>query len=310
MAAAATAVEAMGAGPEATARRAMQAAEAASDDEEVIELETAGARELEQEHGASGGAGGASGTNMASAGPIGGTKGRGAMVEVGTVMIRYKGVYSGELRDGVPHGRGSFTTTNGDVFEGEWINGKKHGSFVCKYVSGEVFEGEFKDGRRSGHGKHMYPNGSSYEGEYVNDRRHGPGLYCTKHDFYDCQKTWMRKYSHGTLEDEREVYTKFQLISDRPGFGFGVWVSDDGTRYEGDHEDGLRHGDGTLTFADGTQWIGPFANDRRHGIGMRKTPLNEYFYEEYANGELVRSTPSDYANWRNLKWFDEGGQRQ
>ena len=42
--------------------------------------------------------------------------------------------YTGELRDGLPHGRGKCEYVNGNVYDGQWKQGKRHGKGVMIYV--------------------------------------------------------------------------------------------------------------------------------------------------------------------------------
>ena len=35
--------------------------------------------------------------------------------------------YTGEYKDGQPHGKGAYTWPNGEIYEGDFINGVKHG---------------------------------------------------------------------------------------------------------------------------------------------------------------------------------------
>lgn len=62
--------------------------------------------------------------------------------------------YVGELKDGQPNGRGTFTWPNGEKYVGEW-----------------------KDGQRNGMGRFFWPDGTKYAGEFRNNKRHGEGTY-------------------------------------------------------------------------------------------------------------------------------------
>ena len=59
-------------------------------------------------------------------------------------------VYSGETKDGWPHGQGKYTLPCGDVYVGR-----------------------FKKGMRDGYGKVSYANGAMYDGQWHKDRKHG-----------------------------------------------------------------------------------------------------------------------------------------
>ena len=56
--------------------------------------------------------------------------------------------YVGEEKDGVPEGRGSMRSANGDVYVGQWQAGKPHGLGTMRYSRGIVFDGEWSEGER------------------------------------------------------------------------------------------------------------------------------------------------------------------
>ena len=87
------------------------------------------------------------------------------------------GEYEGEIRDGLPHGKGIFKYKNGDEYKGEFKNGlfDVNGEHTTK--SGEKYFGEFKNGKREGNGTCKFRNGESYEGCWKDDKRDGKGKY-------------------------------------------------------------------------------------------------------------------------------------
>ena len=64
-------------------------------------------------------------------------------------------VYEGGMRDGKPHGHGTYTFADGSRYEGEWRDGKPHGHGTYTRAHGRRHEGEWregcleKDGRRT-----------------------------------------------------------------------------------------------------------------------------------------------------------------
>ncbi len=59
--------------------------------------------------------------------------------------------YSGELKDGKPHGYGVYRY-NGHQYKGAFINGKFDGFGMLKYPDGEKYVGGWKDGDKKGKG--------------------------------------------------------------------------------------------------------------------------------------------------------------
>lgn len=51
------------------------------------------------------------------------------------------GAYKGNWKNGLPHGRGVYQYSNGDVFDGQWRYGKKDGRGMYRFASGTVFDG-------------------------------------------------------------------------------------------------------------------------------------------------------------------------
>ncbi|MBQ6788933.1 MAG: S-layer homology domain-containing protein [Clostridia bacterium] len=109
-------------------------------------------------------------------------------------------VYTGQLKDGVIHGKGKIIFDSGTTYDGEWDNGRMHGEgtitwadgtqytgeFVYNemtgqgemhYTSGDVYVGAFVDGVREGYGEYVWYNGDSYAGEWSEGKRHGYGVY-------------------------------------------------------------------------------------------------------------------------------------
>ncbi len=121
-------------------------------------------------------------------------------------------VYTGELKNGVIHGKGKIIFDNGTTYDGEWNNGKMHGKgtlvwadgtaytgdFVYNeltgqgemhYLSGDVYTGTFADGIREGYGEYVWTNGDRYVGDWSDGKRHGYGVY-TKNDGSTVSGLW------------------------------------------------------------------------------------------------------------------------
>jgi hypothetical protein len=62
------------------------------------------------------------------------------------------------------------------LYTGEWKNGVKYGHGTYFYPDGSVYEGSWQEDVRQGWGRQLYPDGSVYEGEWHHETRHGQGL--------------------------------------------------------------------------------------------------------------------------------------
>jgi hypothetical protein len=90
------------------------------------------------------------------------------------------GTYSGEMKDGIPHGEGEWSNTKGETYTGRWVNGKYSGQGSWTHPSGEKYDGYWKDGVFHGLGTWYGPNGEKYVGQFKNGLWHGRGEYTDK----------------------------------------------------------------------------------------------------------------------------------
>lgn len=77
--------------------------------------------------------------------------------------------YTGELKDGIPHGQGTMNYPNGNVYSGNWYKGKKQGQGTMTYPNGNKYTGSWKKDIRIGQGTIYYSNGTKFEGEFKGD---------------------------------------------------------------------------------------------------------------------------------------------
>lgn len=84
-------------------------------------------------------------------------------------------VYSGEFRDGYWHGQGELESRAGWRYEGEFQKGVMVGQGVFEEEGGSVYIAEFADGKPV-RGKHITDYGT-YEGEFRGWYYHGEGTY-------------------------------------------------------------------------------------------------------------------------------------
>jgi hypothetical protein len=77
--------------------------------------------------------------------------------------------YEGEFSSGLPHGEGTMTWLNGDKYTGGWKNGQKHGHGNQTYADGRNYQGAYEDGMQQGQGELKWPNGKAYTGLFEKD---------------------------------------------------------------------------------------------------------------------------------------------
>ena len=89
--------------------------------------------------------------------------------------------YTGELKDGLPHGQGTMNYHDGHQYVGEWRGGFRNGHGVYTAVDGATHTGEWKDGLPHGQGSYTFSTGEyawdTYVGEWRDEKYSGQGTY-------------------------------------------------------------------------------------------------------------------------------------
>lgn len=118
--------------------------------------------------------------------PGGGVRQDGVVSGKGRLIWRIRGsasydprtvfsVYSGDVGDGRPDGRGRLEIRSGEVLEGTWKAGVLEGEGVRIDTAGNRYEGFFVAGRPDGQGRLMLRTGEIYTGAFADGLRHGTG---------------------------------------------------------------------------------------------------------------------------------------
>ena len=226
------------------------------------------------------------------------------------------GVYTGGMKDGVPHGAGVLAYDDGRVLTAEFTEGKySFGTLV--YTDGNVYKGGFDaEGRYSGTGRYTFFGGMYYEGEYVAGLREGEGLF-TWSTNGDLDSAWLFK---GTFKADKAYYGKTtttkttgllwyegymndlnDIDTSKRGNGY-VYFSDTECTYTGElYSSGaldtfLYDGEGHFTWP-GSDLVGSWAD----GAPLRG---KKTFYQEREN-----LTPTSYYEGTFKNWNYEGKGR-
>ena len=209
--------------------------------------------------------------------------------------------YTGQFRDGLPHGRGMAVSENGyyyegyflkgklnhhgraiylsgNVYEGEYHDGKAHGKGRMTFSSGEVYEGEYHDGKAHGKGRMMFSSGDVYEGEWHHDKRHGKGKYT---------------YSYGEVYEGEYQHNKRH--------GKGKYTFSSGDVYEGEYHDGIVHGKGRMTHSDGSVYEGEYQHNKRHGKGKYTFSSGEVYEGEWQHEKRHGKGTNTFSDGRIYK---------
>jgi hypothetical protein len=88
------------------------------------------------------------------------------------------GVFIGEIRNGLPHGIGTYTCEE-FTYIGSWFYGTMNGLGVIRYPDGSFYTGEFYADRRHGQGEEDVISAAGklrYIGGWKNGQKHGKGV--------------------------------------------------------------------------------------------------------------------------------------
>ncbi|KAH3723085.1 2-isopropylmalate synthase [Pelomyxa schiedti] len=186
--------------------------------------------------------------------------------------------YDGDWRDGLKHGRGTYTWPDGVTYDGEWNNNKFDGweSAAAKLnqaaaVMVTVYEGWWNNGQRHGHGMWRSPEtGTIYCGEWDHDVMSGTAR--------------MLIGDNSTLHhDPGGSYVGERKNDEFHGEGVRLWSN--GDRYQGDWVDGKEHGNGTKRWArDGSSFTGVW----ERGAPVKGTMECPNEVSEQRDGEVRR----------------------
>jgi len=179
-----------------------------------------------------------------------------------------------------------------DRYLGEWYDGKFDGKGTYwwpppPYGEGGIYEGDFKRGHKTGRGDSPVTAVQLFQ---IRTRVVGPLIIVWK-----LLMLLMLRRTRA-----RAIYMHLTRLSLTPVRGPGAKTWQDGTKYDGNWENDLRHGHGILTRTDGTVYAGQFSQEKRHGKGALRWG-NGYRYD----GDFE----SDVATKGVYSWF-EGPTKQ
>lgn len=121
----------------------------------------------------------------------------------GRKQFRDKDYGIGEFKDGVQVGKGQFySNCCQSLYDGEFIDGHKSGHGTEVFENGDKYEGEFKDGKFSGKGEMKFSNGDVYKGDFNNGVFHGEGELKTSETTINC------KWTHGKIGERNEEHVR------------------------------------------------------------------------------------------------------
>lgn len=136
--------------------------------------------------------------------------------------------YSGEFKEGLPHGNGTFHHRDIDNLNKEFVT---------------FYKGEFKNGMKEGKGKEIYYNKESYCGFFNKSLRHGKGILFASNGSEKIQGYWDMGYAKGLNSiieywDNGNIKYKGGFNGKKPDSN-GVWCYPNGSMcFDGIFDDG------------------------------------------------------------------------
>lgn len=190
------------------------------------------------------------------------------------------GKYTGEVKNGIPHGYGTMVYTDGARYEGEWKDGLRDGQGTHTYSTFTIdqgkYVGEWKDNKKNGQGTLTISSSSrshsEYVGEWKDDLEHGQGTLTDSYllSNYEYVGEWKNGFKNG-----QGTYT----VTSHNGMKYS---------YVGGWNDDHYYGMGTLTDINNITKSGYFING--HFIGKNSESMNypeDSYIISYEGGKYI-----------------------
>jgi hypothetical protein len=153
-------------------------------------------------------------------------------------------LYTGEIVDGLRHGKGVQIWDDGAKYDGEWKFDKANGTGTFYHIDGDIYQGQWENDRANGEGTYINSEGVTYQGQWRDDIQEGYGI-----EVWNDNSSYKGHYKDGKKD----------------GFGLYHWA--DGSKYEGEWRDNKLNGKGTYIWYDGRKYTGEFKDNFMHGLG-------------------------------------------
>lgn len=150
-----------------------------------------------------------------------------------------------------------------DYEKGAQIAKVYHGRGRCEFKEGHIYNGEMKYGLLHGDGEFIWKDGTKYYGEFRNNEITGKGKY----EWTD-KSTYLGYVKNGMRDGEGKYVNKAE-----------------GVEYNGEWQNGLRHGEGILKYKNGSIYEGQWAYGQKSGKGKMTYASGNYYDGEWKNNK-------------------------
>ena len=180
--------------------------------------------------------------------------------------------YKGDIKDGLPNGKGIGFNKFGFKYEGEWLNGLPHGKGKENRNNGSTYDGDWIRGVPNGKGILVLVDGSTFEGDFVDGNYNGFGTFIKKDKFIQ-EGNWSDNFPNG--KSKVEFFDGYSYDGDfimgvKDGSGIEFFPKGNKNmeyKYVGQFKNNLRNGKGKMIYYDDFVYEGDWVNNRWHGIG-------------------------------------------
>ncbi|CUG94178.1 Hypothetical protein, putative [Bodo saltans] len=211
--------------------------------------------------------------------------------------------YDGEVKNAIRHGKGLFSYHALEAtYNGQWVEGMRHGEGELKYNATSSYKGGWVNDRKEGKGLMIYDSGDRYEGEWRADKRHGYGImvWSVNGNVVEVYKgNWFDGMQHG---EGFSLYIRLAAVTGPnqypaptvPGtLGDVIPPKDSAVNtFKGHHKKGLRHGFGLFIYDDGSRYEGMWKDHCKHGEGKSTTSSGMVSFDVFENGTIVTAPPT------------------
>lgn len=185
------------------------------------------------------------------------------------------------------------------VYEGEMLESERDGRGVCLYNNNLMYEGEWKRDKEHGRGTLMTSDRKRiiYKGEWERGRMQGMGVY-----YYGDRKKSKRSSEEGSRYEGE--------FKENLRHGTGTYVLPDGSSYSGTWREGLMSGRGLFIWNDGSRYDGEWKDGKRHGQGLLVTSDGFQYDGTWVHNSMEGRGSATYPNNQEYHGLFSNGRRE
>lgn len=208
-----------------------------------------------------------------------------------------RGVYTGNLLNGNPDGKGSFKFNTGESYEGDWKNSEMDGKGKLVYPDYGTYTGEFAAGKRNGLGTFQFKNGDIFKGEWSGDKPN-KGKYTFAGGAWFKGSLKNDVFCDGDLfyKNKAENIIKLHIHFSDASSDYIDYVGTDGYRYKGDVGEGIA----SIVYKNKDTYHGDVSNWKKEGIGIYRWKINgktvAYYNGSWKSGKMNGTGTYHYTN--------------